>query len=159
MVQPLAMHEVNLASVNVWRFGEQETGLACRDDPCSALEMMERGEQPSQTEGFHSYCNCGWNPGRLIVILGLFSSQVGKVSKNNHFIVFLLSANSIKVVLLINVVASQCAICEPNKNVLFTPSAAPATRSQGSVRLNQLLKCQRQMGSQRSSRLICLISR
>lgn len=48
-------------------------------------------------------------PGEAHCDVGLFSYDVGKVSKNNHFIVFLLTANSIKVVLLINlVVSSMC---------------------------------------------------
>ena len=30
-----AMHEVNLASGNAWWFGEQQTGMAHRDAPCT----------------------------------------------------------------------------------------------------------------------------
>lgn len=71
-VQPLAMREVNLASVNVWRFGEQKTGWARMDDPCSALEMM--GGAALHTKAFSFPQRLCWNAGRLIVILGLFSS-------------------------------------------------------------------------------------
>jgi hypothetical protein len=57
-VQPLAMHEVNLASGNSWQFGEQETGLARRDDPCSAWKMM-REKQLTQPEQSHSAVTAG----------------------------------------------------------------------------------------------------
>jgi hypothetical protein len=36
------MHEVNLASGNAWWFGEQQTGMAHRDDPCSDWKMKGR---------------------------------------------------------------------------------------------------------------------
>lgn len=63
------------------------------------------------------------------MIWGLFSSLVGKVSKNNHVIAFLLTANSIKVGLLINFVFSQCTIFEQHKDV-FTLSVAFAAHGQ-----------------------------
>ena len=81
------------------------------------------------------------NQRRLSVIWGLFSSSVGKVSKNNHVTAFLLTANSIKVGLLINFVVSQCAIFEQHKNV-FTLSVAFVAHSQVFLCVHQLPKCQ-----------------
>lgn len=152
------MHEVNFASVNVWRFGEQETDLACVDDLCSALEVMGEDSLPTPGASLLQRLHQNGGSGVLLVTLGLFSAEVGKVSKNNHFIVFLLSANSIKLVLLINFIVSQCVIFGLNKNVLLGLSVVLAAPSHIFLSIQQLPKCQKSMGSQRSFGLIYLIS-
>jgi hypothetical protein len=70
----------------------------------------------------------------------LFSSEVGKVSKNNHFIVVLLTANSIKVVFLINLSVSHCTAFELNKNILFILCLSLEASSQVFLDIHQFPK-------------------